>query len=162
METSTDERAERERRLPSDLEFHLGYWLRRVSNHVSGTFARALQRKQTSVAEWVMLRHLLEQPGTTPGELADALGLTRGAVSKVIDKLEAKKWITRAAKQEDHRVQLLSLTRQGRGILPELARIADQNDQNFFDCMDPNEKATLRHLLCKLAAFHKIRNVPIE
>ncbi len=27
--------------------------------------------------------------------IADKLGLTRGAVSKVLDKLEGKKWITR-------------------------------------------------------------------
>ena len=42
----------------SALETHLGYWLRRVSNRVSGAFAQALHAKQVSVAEWVMLRHL--------------------------------------------------------------------------------------------------------
>jgi len=35
----------------SALEVHFGYWLRRVSNHVSGTFAKALQERQVSVAE---------------------------------------------------------------------------------------------------------------
>lgn len=150
-----------ERPLP-DLELHLGYWLRRVSNHVSGAFARALQTRHTSVAEWVMLRHLQERPGITSGDLAEALALTRGAVSKVIDKLEAKNWITRSAKPEDNRVQLLSLTRQGRRILPQLAEIADQNDQQFFDCLDDDERGALRRLLGKLAEFHQIRNVPIE
>lgn len=33
------------------LERHLGYWLRRVSNQVSGAFARALQERGLSVAE---------------------------------------------------------------------------------------------------------------
>ena len=145
-----------------DLELHLGYWLRRVSNHVSGAFARALQTRHTSVAEWVVMRHLQEQPGITSGELAEALALTRGAVSKVIDKLEAKNWITRSANPQDNRVQLLSLTRQGRRILPQLAEIADQNDQQFFDCLNADEWSALRRLLGKLAEFHQIRNVPIE
>ena len=145
-----------------DLELHLGYWLRRVSNHVSGAFARALQTRHTSVAEWVMLCHLQERPGITSGELAEALALTRGAVSKVIDKLEAKNWITRSTKPEDNRVQLLSLTRPGRRILPQLAEIADRNDQQFFDCLDAGERGTLRRLLAKLAEFHQIRSVPIE
>src|ERR1035438_5835067 len=45
---------------PSALEAHLGYWLRRVSNHVSGTFTRALQAQQVSVAEWVVLSQIHE------------------------------------------------------------------------------------------------------
>jgi DNA-binding MarR family transcriptional regulator len=146
---------------PSDLEVHLGYWLRRVSNHVSGAFARALQTRHTSVAEWVVLCRVQERPGITPGELAEALELTRGAVSKVIDKLEAKNWIARSAKPGDSRVQLLSLTQPGRRILPQLAEIADQNDRQFFDGLEADEKATLRRLLTKLAEIHQIRDVPI-
>ena len=145
-----------------DLELHLGYWLRRVSNHVSGAFARALQRKRTSVAEWVVLCRVRERPGITPGELSAALDLTRGAVSKVLDKLEAKNWIVRSIKPEDSRVQLLSLTPPGRRILPQLADIADQNDRDFFDGLEAGERATLRRLLGKLAEFHQIRDVPID
>jgi len=156
METITGQRR------ASDLELHLGYWLRRVSNHVSGAFARALQRRRTSVAEWVMLCHVQERPGITPGGLAEALDLTRGAVSKVIDKLEAKNWIARSTKPGDNRVQLLSLTRWGNRILPQLADIADQNDREFLDGLEADERANLRRLLGKLAEFHQIRDVPIE
>jgi DNA-binding MarR family transcriptional regulator len=162
METISERHPMRGEQPLSDLELHLGYWLRRVSNHVSGAFARALQTRHTSVAEWVVLRHLQERPGITSGELAEALALTRGAVSKVIDKLEAKNWITRSARPQDNRVQLLSLTRQGRRILPRLAEIADQNDQKFFECLDNDERGALRRLLGKLAEFHQIRNVPKE
>ncbi len=144
------------------IESHLGYWLRRVSNHVSGAFAQALEAKNASVAEWVVIWHIGAQPGITPGEIAGALDLTRGGVSKIIDKLETKNWITRSTKPEDSRVQLLSLTRSGTRILPQLAKIADENDQAFFAVLDPAESATLRRLLAKLAEFHKIRAVPTE
>jgi hypothetical protein len=56
------------------LQSYLGYWLRRVSNAVSGAFPRALHQKQTSVAEWVLLRELHERGQTAPAELADGLG----------------------------------------------------------------------------------------
>src|SRR5580692_8825694 len=87
----------------AQLESHLGYWLRRVSNAVSGAFARALQEKKTSVAEWVLLRELHERGQTAPGELADGLGLTRGAVSKIVDKLDAKGWVRTETKEGDNR-----------------------------------------------------------
>jgi DNA-binding MarR family transcriptional regulator len=162
VETIADRQpCHREQPIP-DLEHHLGYWLRRVSNHVSGAFARGLQTRRASVAEWVVLCHIQERPGITPGELATALDLTRGAVSKVIDKLEAKKWVVRSTKPGDGRVQLLSLTRPGSRVLPQLAAIADQNDRAFFDSLDIDERDTLRRLLCKVAEFHQIRNVPTE
>ena len=144
------------------LEIHLGYWLRRVSNHVSGAFARALQTKHTSVAEWVMLCHFEERPGITPGELAEAINLTRGAVSKVIDKLEAKNWITRSINPNDSRIQLLRLTPAGSRNLPQLTKIADQNDKEFFAGLKTDERAILQRLLGKLVHCHQITSVPIE
>lgn len=146
----------------SGLEVHLGYWLRRVSNHVSGAFARALQARSVSVAEWVVLSRLSENQQATPGELATELTLTRGAVSKIVDKLEVKAWITRRASTEDQRVQFLSLTRQGRKTLPQLAEIADRNDSRFFDCLTAGEQAELSRVLRKLASTHKIDNIPVE
>ncbi len=143
-----------------DLESHLGYWLRRVSNHVSGAFAQALDKKHASVAEWVVICRIGARPGITSGEVAETLDLTRGAVSKIIDKLEAKDWIRRSTKPGDSRVQLLSLTRSGNRILPQLAKIADENDLRFFGVLETAESDTLRCLLSKLAELHRIRAVP--
>ena len=146
----------------SGLESHLGYRLRRVSNAVSGAFSRALQEKRTSVAEWVLLRELHERGRAAPGELADLLGLTRGAVSKIIDKLETKGWVQVDAKAGDSRCRVLSLTRAGQRILPILAQVADQNDSAYFDCLNAKEKVVFRELLIKLAAHNRIHDVPTE
>jgi DNA-binding MarR family transcriptional regulator len=146
----------------SEFESHLGYLLRRVSNAVSDEFARSLQFRRTSVAEWVLLRHLWDLGHATPGEMAEALTMTRGAISKIVDKLQSKGWIRSRIKPEDNRVQLLSLTGAGRRVVPELAEIADRNDEKFFACLDGDEKTALRHLLSKLASHHQIREIPVE
>lgn len=106
--------------------------------------------------------HIQRRPGITPAKIAETLGLTRGAVSKIIDKLEAKGWLARSTKPEDGRVQLLSLSSRGNRALPELAAIADHNDQVFFEGLNSEEKDRLRRLLCKLVDFHQIRDVPVE
>jgi len=151
----------RQRSVP-DLETHLGYWLRRVSNVVSGNFARSLHARHTSIAEWVLLRQLHDRGQATPGELAEALAMTRGAISKVIDKLQAKDWVRSRNSPEDNRAQLVSLTSAGRRILPQLAEIADRNDEKFFAPLEPAERQALRNLLGKLAKIHDIRDVPME
>lgn len=156
MDTSSEQPA------VSGFESHLGYWLRRVSNSVSSGFSQSLQAKQTSVAEWVLLRQLWDRTEATPGEMAEALAMTRGAISKIIDKLELKGWIRSKINPEDNRGQLLSLSAAGRRVVPKLAEIADRNDQRFFSCLDSEERSALRHLLGKLATHHQLHDVPVE
>lgn len=146
----------------SALEDHLGYWLRYVSNYVSGAFAQALQERQVSVAEWVALRHLYDRQTMTPGELADLLGMTRGAVSKVLVKLESKQWIARTADATDNRVHWITLTPAGQQLLPDLAQLAEQNDAYFFGSLSPVEQQTLRNLLEKLTQIHQWHSLPVD
>jgi DNA-binding MarR family transcriptional regulator len=150
------------RPLPSALEAHLGYWLRRVSNEVSGAFVRALQTERVSGAEWVALRLLLGETQRSPGDLAALTRMTRGAVSKVLDKLEAKALVTRTENPDDSRAQWLALTREGQRLVPTLAALADRNDSHFFGCLTTREQAELRRLLEKLANAHRLRGVPVD
>jgi len=150
------------RQAASPLEAHLGYWLRLVSNEVSRAFARTLQKQNISVAEWVAINQLAAGAGLTPARLAATMGMTRGAISKVLDKLDSKRLISRSPSPLDSRVQLLSLTGQARRILPQLTSIADDNDRHFFAALGANEKAALRNLLRKLAGVHQITRIPVE
>jgi DNA-binding MarR family transcriptional regulator len=144
------------------LESHLGYWLRLVSNRVSSSFAQTLQSQGLSIAEWVVLARIHDHTDSRPADLAAALNLTRGAISKILDKLESKDWISRAALETDNRVQLLTLTPGGKRILPKLTAIADRNDEAFFGALTDKERAALRHLLQKIGEANQIRNIPIE
>ena len=83
----------------SSLESHLGYWIRYVSNHVSHAFALKLAAVRVTVAEWVVLRELYEAE-SAPSALAERLGMTRGAISKLADRLIDKALIARRASAE--------------------------------------------------------------
>ena len=86
----------------SPLESHLGYWLRYVSNHVSHAFALKVAARGVTVAEWVVLRELYDGE-SAPSAVADRLGMTRGAISKLADRLIAKGLIARRASAGDRR-----------------------------------------------------------
>ena len=81
----------------SELRSHIGFWLRFVSNHVSHAFGRTLLNSGVTAAEWVILRQMYDQEEMSPSFLSELTGLTRGAVSKLIDRLLAKKLVTRGA-----------------------------------------------------------------
>ena len=147
---------------PSELRDHLGFWLRAVSNHVSQTFARRLLDSEVTVAEWVILREMFHRDGTAPSDLAIRTGLTRGAISKLVDRLIAKDLLARTYAEDDLRYQSLALTPAGNEIVPKLAAIADENDKAFFDALSKKERAKLRATLAKLVEAHNLTTVPIE
>jgi DNA-binding MarR family transcriptional regulator len=146
----------------SDLETHLGYLLRAVSNHVSYSFALRLEDEGTTVAEWVMLRALYDEPPTAPSKLADRIGLTRGAISKLAERLIGKGLIARMADAEDGRMQTLALTPAGTALVPRLASIADENDAHFFAHLTTQERTVIETALRRIAQRERIKAVPVD
>ncbi|QLQ19710.1 MAG: MarR family transcriptional regulator [Exiguobacterium profundum] len=146
--------------MPSALTDHLGYWLRLVSNAVGG-FARRLQAEGVTVAEWVLLRLVMAGEGQ-PSALARQMGMTKGAISKLADRLEARGLLARQADPQDGRAQLLRLTDAGAALVPLLAAMADANDTAFFGALTEDERATLRALITKLAERHGLTGTPVD
>lgn len=146
----------------SDLESHVGFWLRFVSNHVSGRFGRLIEDRGLTVSEWVALRRLLATGPSTTSALIDALGMTKGAVTKVVDRLVAKRLVARTLEPSDGRIQRVALTRAGRALVPQLAALADENDAHFFGHLPARERAALIDSLREIVGRHDLRRVPTE
>jgi len=145
----------------SALESHLGYWLRLVSNQVSQAFSDKLKAQDVSVAEWVVLRQLYDSE-QAPSTLAERIGLTRGAVTKIADRLIAKSLITRTAGKEDARSQVLALARQGRALVPKLADLADANDAAFFSHLAPKEREMIEETMRDIVRRMGLRGQPVD
>jgi DNA-binding MarR family transcriptional regulator len=146
----------------SDLSAHLGYWLRYVSNHVSQAFARKVEARGVTVAEWVVLRELYNTDNAAPVRIAEQIGMTRGAITKLADRLLAKGLIERRDNPKDGRSQLLNLSDEGRALVPELALLADQNDAEFFDHLNPGERAAIERVLRGVVERRRLSGVPID
>jgi DNA-binding MarR family transcriptional regulator len=146
----------------SDLTAHLGYWLRYVSNHVSQAFARKVEAHGVTVAEWVLMRQLLDEEALAPSRLADRMGMTRGAISKLADRLIAKRMLLRVADPEDGRAQTLALTPAGRVLTPALAALADANDAQFFDHLAPEDRVALFRILRGIVEKRGFKSAPVD
>jgi DNA-binding MarR family transcriptional regulator len=146
---------------PSPLDAHVGFWLRFVSNHVSHAFGQKVEAHGVTVAEWVVLRQLLASGAVAPSALAETLGLTRGAVSKLVDRLLAKKLVSRTAGTEDKRFQAVALTAAGRKLVPTLAALADTNDAEFFGHLSDEQRERLVELMKDIVRRHRLKDVPV-
>jgi len=147
---------------PSGLQDHLGYWLRYVSNQVSHSFSLKLAARDVTVAEWVVLRELYDVDAMAPSALADKLGMTRGAISKLAERLLGKSLLTRALGEKDRRYQALALSDAGRTLVPELSALADQNDAEFFGDLTREDRAMVQRLMMGIVRGHALRVTPID
>jgi DNA-binding MarR family transcriptional regulator len=146
----------------SSLESHLGYWLRFVSNHVSHAFKLKVEARGVTVAEWVVLRALFEIDPANPSRIATRIGMTRGAVSKLVDRLAAKKLVGCSVDRADRRYQSVMLTAKGQKLVPELAALADRNDREFFGHLDEQERASLAGALKEIVRRRGLKAVPVD
>lgn len=146
----------------SGLDAHVGYWLRAVSNHVSHAFKAKVERHGVTVAEWVVLRALLDGDGVKPSALATTLGLTRGAISKLVDRLVAKELVSIQSDATDGRSHLVTLKPSGRRLIPKLAALADENDEEAFGHLDPAQREALLATLKLVVGHLGLRGAPVD
>lgn len=147
----------------SPLKRHIGFWMRLVSNNVSHSFARKIEDEGVTVAEWVILREMFEfDQAIAPSRLSELTGLTRGAVSKLVDRLFTKKLLSRKDSKEDRRYQEIQLTKAARILVPRLAALADENDEQFFSSLSESERKYLIDALMKIASANQLNKMPTE
>ena len=146
----------------SPLDAHLGFWLRFVSNHVSHAFQLKVEAHGVTVAEWVVLRQLFALGDVPPSRLADEMGMTRGGVSKLVERLHAKKLVTRVSGGDDKRFQSVGLTAAGKKLVPKLAKLADENDTEFFGHLTNEQRDAVTDLLKDIVRRHGLKDIPTQ
>ncbi len=134
----------------SRLEDHIGFWLSRLSNEVHHAFVAKLKGADISIPEWCVLIALYHEKEVNPAQIAMRVGIDRAAISRTVEKLVQREFITRKIGC-DRRYTFLELTEKANILIPQLAELADKNDYEFFHMLQKEEKETLKKILLKIA-----------
>lgn len=122
----------------------LAHRLRKAAARVSALQSAALAQHGVTLAECTVLRALHDLGATPPSALADACGLTRGAVTRLVDRLRAKRLVVRAAAgREDRRYQTIALTGAGAKLVPLLAKASASAETRAFDHLSSDDRAAV-------------------
>jgi DNA-binding MarR family transcriptional regulator len=95
-------------------EDNVAYLMRRLLNSFAGQVQHELDPRGLTNAQWIPLYKLHLGHGTTAAELARECQLDAGAMTRTLDRLEAKGLVRRVRSLEDRRVVKLELTDSGR------------------------------------------------
>lgn len=131
------------------LQDDIGYWLSRLRIKVHSGFENKLKKKRISIAQWCILISLYNEDASSVIELAKFIDVDKGSISRVVDKLVATGFIIRNA-GKDRRSTDLQLSGKGEKLAIELAKLAEDNEKEFFSCLNKVEKKQLQMIFKKL------------
>ena len=118
-----------------DPEESLGYLMRQILSHVTQQVEQQLSHTDLTDAQWKPLFKLHMGNASTVAELARECLLDGGAMTRTLDRLEAKDLCRRVRSDSDRRVVNIELTDAGRTAAAEiphvLSRVQNANLRGF-------------------------------
>ena len=116
----------------SNNQFKKGELYSFITGKASTAIARRLQKKfntaglSITIEQWSVLYHLWKQEGISQQELCNATFRDKPSLTRLIDNLEKLNLVKRVASQNDRRINLIYLTKQGQKLQEETMALADE------------------------------------
>lgn len=135
-----------------ELHSFLPYLLNQAAETTSRAFAETYRSKYGMLqTEWRVVYHLGRYGDLTAKEICIRARTHKTKVSRAVQALSQKRYVTRQTWSEDRRHEHLSLTPQGRLVFEDLVRAAEAYEAELL-CSIPDEVLTeFRTLLVSLA-----------
>ena len=138
---------------PSELGQFTGFLMNYLGTRSGRRFAAALEPFGLHPRHFGVMTVLDARPGTTQQDLADHSRVDRSSMVAVLDELEARGLAERRPDPADRRKRSIHLTDEGRTKLQQMRAVAREVGEQSFAALNEEERATLHHLLRKLAGF---------
>ena len=139
-----------------------------MAEHTTGDLVMALARRvrrehMESLAAWDVtpsqaraLRVLASrEEGMRPSALADELRIAPRSATDVVDGLEARGWVVRAADPTDRRATVLSLTPDGRELVERIEGVRRLASERVLDVLTDAQRRTLHEILTVVVGEHQ-------
>lgn len=108
---------------------------------------RALQSSGSRLGQYQVLRHLWDNDGLTPREIADRLDVEMPTVTRTVQRMVRDGLVARQAHPEDARSVRIYLTKRGQDLRPVLSAIIDRETEHALRGLSAHERASLVRIL---------------
>jgi DNA-binding MarR family transcriptional regulator len=129
----------------------LGYALRRAQVRVFQDFEAEMKELGLTPGQLGTLFLIEANRGLSQSELGAALGIDRSSVVPLIDRLQKRGWVRRAARASDRRAHALELAPGGAALLAKLMPRLEAHEGRISAALSPAERKTLFDLLARVA-----------
>lgn len=137
-----------------DMDKAIGYAVGHAAARIKMGMRRAFLAAGHDVTpdQWVTLYRLLQQDGVTQSELGERAVKDKTAVTRILDRLEAKGLLTRRSDAADRRTHRVHLTEEGRALTLALIPVARAFADAAYASLTEADKDALRNILARIEA----------
>ncbi len=128
------------------------YLMRQITLAFAEEVGSRLEPEGLTHAQWVPLFKLHQGVARTAAELAREVHLDAGAVTRMLDRLEAKGFVRRVRSQEDRRVIHLELTAEGEAVAQRIPPLMCEVQNAHLRGFGKDELEALKGLLRRVLA----------
>lgn len=128
----------------------IGYLAGRVKNSLTRAVDARMNEFDLTYAQWGPLLMLHKGMGLTAADFSRLMNLDTGAVTRTIDRLEAKGLLVRQRSSEDRRVVHLELTEQGQHVAERIPHIVADVLNEHLTGFEAQEIDTLKSMLNRM------------
>ena len=146
-----------------DFENSIGPWLGKTVKIVDYFLQESLNEVDLNLTkeQMVVLKKLHDQDGLNQNELAFLTLRNKSSLTRLLTKMENKKYITRKQSAEDKRINRVFITQLGRGIFqktkPVMAALIKRMEKNISE----NERHQIIKILKKIQVNFNSSTEPI-
>lgn len=141
----------------------IGYLMRRIVQVVVNQVDRRLESGGLTHVQWAPLYMIQKTEGATLATLARELRTDPGALTRTLDRLEAKGLCRRERSTEDRRVVHLALTPEGEKATAPVPEVLCDVSNALLAGFTHEEWQTFMGLLRRVAANAEVlQNMPVE
>ena len=129
------------------LNDRVGYFVRRLQVWIFQDFIRTLKGVQVRPAEYSVLVLIGANPALSQTDLADALGVERARLVRLLDGLDRRGWTVRQPSTMDRRSHALFLTAEGRRMLQRVEQLVAQHEAHVAERLGAERREKMIRLL---------------
>jgi DNA-binding MarR family transcriptional regulator len=140
--------------LMSDIYAMPGHLIRRVHQISTAIFAEECAASGLTSVQFAALTAIRENPDVDATRLSSLIAFDRSTLGDVLERLEAKGWISRGPSPTDKRIKLLHLSPAGSAVLasvePEVRRVQTR----LLEPLTPGDRIEMMRMLTRLVQLH--------
>jgi DNA-binding MarR family transcriptional regulator len=140
-----------------------GYLFRRMQQIAVAIFVEECRAYDLTPVQYAALVAIHSHPGIDATRLSAVIAFDRSTLGNVIERLVAKRHVTRRSAREDKRVKLLYLTKSGAALLRNIMPSVDRAQARMLQPLKAADRKTLMALLSQLVDLNnEASRVPLR
>jgi DNA-binding MarR family transcriptional regulator len=140
-----------------------GYLFRRMQQIAVAIFMEECREFDLTPVQYAALVAIKTHPGIDATRLSAVIAFDRSTLGSVIERLQAKGLIERAASVEDRRVKLLTITKAGAALLRDIVPAVERAQVRMLQPLKATDRKALMALLSQLVDLNnEASRVPLR